>query len=109
LLAGANERRDLVAERFLEPLREALLPRRGAARARGEDHVAARDERLDVFEPERRERLAQRVLRDDVSADVEPTQERDVARHQASRASSRSRIGGTRSRRSSRSAGSWYQ
>jgi hypothetical protein len=62
---------------------DLALERRGVTARRVEEHVAARDERLDLREAELREQRAQAVHLDDAAADVDGAEEGDVSRHQA--------------------------
>jgi hypothetical protein len=78
-----DEGRDLVPERRTQVLFDLALERRSAPARRVEEHVAARDERLDLREAKRFEQLAQAIHLDDVSADIDGAQKGDVSRHQA--------------------------
>ena len=77
-----DERRDFVAERRAQVLFDLALERRSALARRVEEHVAARDERLDLRKAELLEQRAQAVHLDDPPADVDGAQKRDVSRHQ---------------------------
>ena len=83
-LASSFGVRTIVTTR--SPARRAAPPRSGPRASESmssscRDDVAARDDRLDVLEPERGEQLAEVVHLHDVTADVDRPEERDATRH----------------------------
>ena len=85
LVGGTKKGRDGVAEAVLELGRDPLLQRIGVGRLRVEDHVATRDERLDIGEAHAREVLSQSVHLHGVAADVDGAEQRDVTGHRERR------------------------